>query len=210
MNFKLFPVAKEGWRYIGYSFLLFVVLSVLDLEFLAFFLFLLTLFFIFLFRNPERELPRFEKNSVISPVDGTVISIDELNNSEYAYKITVDSSYLDVSILRSPVSGSVYSIDKVHGTRLDINNQLAGKLNENVEVVFEDSNSNKLKVSHLLKQSIDGIKTDIINSQNTTQTSRYGVMINGLITIYLPSNFRLNISVGNEIKGAETLVGYFS
>ena len=210
MNFKLFPVAKEGWQYIGFSFLLSVVFTVLNLSILAFLLFIITLFFIYLFRNPERELPRFERNSVISPVDGTVLSIDELNNSDYAYKVTIDSSYMDVSILRSPVSGSVYSIDKKFGTRLDSDNKLANKLNEKMEIVFEDSDSNKLKVFHSLKQSVDNINADIISSQNLTQTSRYGVMLNGLTSIYLPRNFRLNVSVESEIKGAETLIGYFS
>ena len=210
MKNNLLPVAKEGWNYIGYSILAFIVSAVLDLGILEFLAFLSTVFFIFVFRNPERELPRFEQNSVISPVDGTVLAIDEINSSDYAYKVTVESSYADVSILRTPVSGLIYSIHKENGARLGKESSLSHTLNENATIVFEDSNSNRLKVSHMLKQSFCGIKLDPFKSQKIVQTSRYGVMVNGITTIYLPQNFRLNISIGNELKSSENLIGYFS
>ena len=210
MKSNLLPIAKEGWLYIGYSLLAFIIFAILDLELFELLAFLFAIFFIFVFRNPERELPRFEKNSVISPVDGTVLAIDEIDDTEYAYKVTVDNSYLDVSILRSPVSGIIYSVKQENGSRLGENSLLSEKLNENASIVFEDVNSNKLKVSHRLKHSFNGIKIDSIKSQNMLQTSRYGVMVNGVTAIYLPQNFRLNITVGNELKASESLVGYFS
>ena len=210
MRNNLLPIAKEGWKYIAYSFAAFIIFAVVDLELLSGLAFVLSAFFIFVYRNPERELPRFEQNSVVCPVDGTILSIDEIDGKDYAYKVTIDSNYLDVPVLRSPISGSVVSLDKSHGTRLGLDSTLANKLNESVNIVFEDNNSNKLKVSHKLKQSLDGIQIDSFKSQNMLQTSRYGVMINGITTIYLPQNFRLNISVANEVKASETLVGYFS
>lgn len=210
MKSNLLPVAKEGLIYIGYSFLAFIVFAILGFGFFELLAFIATLFFIYAFRNPERELPRFEQNSVISPVDGTVLSIDEISDKEYSYKITINSNYLDVGMLRTPVTGSVSYVEKINGSRLKSDIATAQKINENAIVVFEDSNSNRVKISHMLKQSFNGIKMDIAESQNMLQTSRYGVMINGITTIYLPQNFRLDISVGNELKAAETLVGYFS
>jgi len=210
MKSNLLPIAKEGWNYIGYSLLATVIFTTLDLGILAFFALVLAIFFIFVFRNPERELPRFEVNSVICPVDGTVLAIDEIDDAEYAYKVTIDNSYLDVSLLRAPVSGTVYSMYKENGTRLNLDSSLSEKLNENATIVFEDSNSNRLKVSHMLKQSFSGIEIDSIKSQSMLQTSRYGVMVNGMTTIYLPQNFRLNIAVANELKASQSLIGYFS
>lgn len=210
MKNNLLPIAKEGWKYIGFSLLAFVFFAVVNLELLSAVSFILAAFFIFIFRNPERELPRFEQNSVMSPVDGTVLSIDEISDSEYAYKVTIDSTYLNTAILRSPVSGIVHSLEKEYGAKLGLDTKLASKLNENVAITFEDVNANRVKISHMLKQSFQEIRIDAVESKNMLQTSRYGVMVNGVSTIYLPQNFRLNITVADEIKASETLVGYFS
>lgn len=207
---NLLPVSKEGWSYIGFSILAFVIFGILDLEFLQFFSFITTLFFLYVFRNPERLIPNYKSLSVVSPVDGTVLSIEELTESEYAYKIEIQSNYFDVSVLRVPMSSSLNEIKIKKGARLSALSSLSKLINENAELVFEDANSNKVKVVHLVSQSFDGIKLDAIKAQNFSQGARYGVMLKGITTIYLPQNFRLNIGVGNKISGSETLVGYFS
>jgi len=210
MKNNLLPIAKEGWNYIAYSFIAFIVFAIFDLVFFQVISFVLIIFFLFVFRNPERELPRFDTNSVVSPVDGTVLSIDEIQNSDFLYKVTLQSNYTDVSILRSPMNAKINSIEKQSGARLSSSSFLSNKLNENATIIFEDENSNKIKLSHMLNQSFAEIKIDAIKSQNLFQSSRYGVMIDGITTIYLPQNFRLNITVGNELKASESLIGYFS
>ncbi|MBU0721158.1 phosphatidylserine decarboxylase [bacterium] len=210
MRSNLFPIAKEGWNLIGFSFFAFIVFSIIDLDILQFLSLLAIVFLVFVYRNPERMVSIFEKNSVVSPVDGVVSSIEELENSKYAYRLVIDSSYLDVPVLRVPLTSSVKSVDKKHGTRLSAASALSNKLNENVELVFEDESSNKIKLVHMSKQSFDGISINAIQSQKFLQGNRYGVMINGMTYIYLPQNFRLNVNVGNEIIGSETLIGYFS
>ena len=210
MRNNLLPIAKEWWNNIFYSALFFIVFSVLDLEFLSFLSFLVIIFFLFLYRNPERILPLVQNNSVISPVDGVVLSIQEINDSQYAYKIEIDSSHLDVSILRTPFTSSVKRIKHSRGSKLSRFNPLATTLNENAEIVFEDTNENSIKITHMLKQSIDEIKVDIFKDQKFMQGSRYGFMVNGITTIYLPQNFRINLNIGNEIKASQSLVGYFS
>lgn len=46
--------------------------------------------------------------------------------------------------------------------------------------------------------------------ESLKQASRYGFISNATTTIYLPQNFRVNVAVGSELKGSETLIGYFS
>ncbi|MCK4737675.1 MAG: phosphatidylserine decarboxylase, partial [Sulfurimonas sp.] len=112
MKNNLLPIAKEGWNYILGAISLFVIFAFLDLDFLQFFAFLATIFFIFVFRNPERQHLYYQENSVVSPVDGVVASIKELKDDKYAYKIEIDSSYFNVSLLRTPFSSSIESIEK--------------------------------------------------------------------------------------------------
>jgi phosphatidylserine decarboxylase len=210
MKNNLLPIAKEGWSYIVGATLLFVLFIFLDLGFLQFFAFLAIIFFIFLFRNPERQHVYYEKNSVVSPVDGVTVSIEELKDDEYAYKIKIDSSYLNVSLLRTPFNSSLKHVSKLNGARLSPLNSLSKSINENSELIFMDENSNTAKISHRVKQSFMGIKIEAIESQNLNQGSRYGVMVNGITTLYLPQSFRLNISVGSELVASETLIGYFT
>ena len=87
---------------------------------------------------------------------------------------------------------------------------MAKKLNENAEIIYKNTQNQKIKVSHMLKQSFDEIHINIQESQKLSQGSRYGVMINGITTIYLPQNFRLNITQGSKVRASQTLVGYFS
>lgn len=211
MHSNLLPIAKEGWNYIGYSFLATLIFIILDIEILSILSILLLMFFIFSFRNPERELPNFEPNSVLSPVDGKVISIDEIEgDSEYAYKLTLGSSYLDVAILRAPMSATVDSCMKIHGAKLSIDTKLAKSINENIRLVFEDSNKNKVQITHMLNQSFCGIKLDNMKAKSLLQSSRYGVMNAGLTYIFLPHNFRFNIKVSDKVEASQSLIGYFS
>lgn len=90
MKNNLLPIAKEGWTYIAGVVSLFIISAFFDLSFLQFFAFLAIIFFTFVFRNPERQQPYYQENSVVSPVDGVVTSIEELKNNGYAYKIEID------------------------------------------------------------------------------------------------------------------------
>jgi len=210
MRTNLYPVSHEGWKYIAYAALAFILFSIFDIDFFQFLSLGSLLFFIVVFRNPEREAPLFEEFSVVSPVDGLVVSIEELQDKEYSYKVKIESNYLDVSVLRVPLKSSIRSIELKKGARLSSSNPLFEKINEYCALTLEDKNSNKIKVVHRLKQSFDSIHIDAFVNQTRLQGGRYGVMLNGVTTLYLPLNFRLNVNVGNQVKASETLVGYFS
>lgn len=211
MNNNLLPIAKEGWSYIFYTLLVFFVLGFFDLNFLQFFVFLSMIFFMYVFRNPERELLNFQDGSVVSPVDGLVSSITEIEGSDdYAYEIEIDSSYFNVSLLRTPLTSEVTSAYVEKGARLSKFSLLGKSINENAQIVFRDNNNNSLRVVHRLKQSFKNIDLQLVGSQKVNQSSRYGLMVNGTTTIFLPKNFRLNIGVGQELKASQSLIGYFT
>ncbi len=208
MNNNLFPIAKEGWRYIVYSIIAFLVLGFLDFEFLQFFSFLIILLFLYIFRNPERQIPSFEKGGVTSPVDGTITSIQELKDHNYSYKITIESSYFDLSILRSPIESSVKSVDILRGAKLPKLPNLSDKLNENMEIVFEDINSNKIKITHQNILGFSDIKSDAFVSKRFIQGSRYGVMTKGITNVYFPKNTKLDVVVGIKLKACESIIAH--
>lgn len=208
MKNNLLPLAKEGWSYVAYSFIAFLVLGFLDLEFLQFFSFLAILLFLYIFRNPEREVPSFEKGGIVSPVDGVITSIQELHDSNFSYKISIESSYFNVSILRTPIESNLKSINLLRGAKLSKLSKLRDKLNENVEFVFEDSNSNKIKVTHQNVLGFSDIKFDAFVSKRLVQGSRYGLMTKGITNVYFPKNTKLDVVVGMELKACESIMAY--
>ncbi|MBN2782826.1 MAG: phosphatidylserine decarboxylase [Campylobacterales bacterium] len=212
MKNNLLPIAKCGVPYISYALLLFIVFFIVDFEFLALVSFVAAFFFVYIFRNPEREIKYFGDLSVVSPVDGVVLNIEELSDDldGYRYKIKVDNSYGDLALLRAPFDATVTKVLLNRGAKLSSRLELAKKLNENLSVVFQDAKSNKLKVSHTLKQSFVDIDTDLINNQKIAHSTRYATMVNGIVLIYLPENFRLNLKKGDELKASSSLIGYFS
>lgn len=214
MRSNLLPIAKEGWNYLGGAFVAMLIFTLLGFTFLEFFAFLAILFFIFVFRNPERETLLYQQGSVVSPVDGTVLSIEEIDSKEsgdFAYKVEIDSNYLNVSLLRSPFAAIAQSVSLQRGARLSHSASLSSSLNENAVLLFQDRDSkNSIKIVHRLKESFKSIELDVVNLAQLQQGARYGFMFNGVTTLYLPCNFRLNVSVGSEVRASESLIGYFT
>ncbi|WP_310441920.1 phosphatidylserine decarboxylase [Sulfurimonas sp.] len=212
MKSNLLPIAREGWNYLIGSIVLLLIFKFLNFEFLQFLAFLAMMFFVYVFRNPERQNMLYQENSIVSPVDGTVVSIEELHGEENSgYKVEIEGTYLNVSLLRVPFTSSLEHIEIQRGARLSATSPLSKNINENAELVFADKrSSNKIKIIHKLKQSFETIDIDIIKAQDLLQGTRYGLMINGITTIYLPTNFRLNVGLGSELIASETLIGYFT
>ena len=210
MNKNLLPIAKFGLAKISYALILLVVFLVLDFDVLSFIAFLITLALVYIYRNPEREVIIFDKHSVVVPCDGTVVSIEELENEEYAYKVTIENDFKDVGVLRAPMNSKLTHIELIRGTKISLKSTLFEKINENATLVFEDENNHKVKITHRMKQNFDNLSIDAFSAQMFAQGSRYGFMANGVTTIYLPQNFRVNLNIGNEVQASQTLVGYFS
>ncbi|MBA1432839.1 MAG: phosphatidylserine decarboxylase [Epsilonproteobacteria bacterium] len=210
MRNNLFIIAKSGWSTIGYALLAFVIFSLLDLDLFAFLAFIAVVAFIYVFRNPERVMPFYQSNSLVVPCDGVATAIEQLEESDYAYRVDIESSYLNVGVLRLPMQAKLTSVKLVRGSRLAKDTKLFTLLNEYAKLVFTDDANNSIKVVHRLKQSFTPLTIDIIKGETLMQSARYGFMINGVTSLYVPNNFRLNLQVGQEVLASETLVGYFS
>ena len=210
MRNNLFIIAKNGWSYIAYASLAFVIFSLLDLDFLAFLAFVAIGAFVYLFRNPERVMPFYQANSLVAPSDGVITAIEQLEDEVFSYRVDIESSYFNVGILRVPMHAKLSSIQIVRGSRTAKDSKLFTLLNEYAELVFTDDADNSVKIVHRLKQGFAPIDIELVKSQELMQAARYGLMINGITSVYLPSNIRLNVNVGQEVLSSETLIGYFS
>ena len=209
MKNNLFPISNNGLKYIFYAFVASIVFAVFDLDTLSFLAFVLIFVIVYLFRNPEREVSIFDAGSVVSPVDGEVVSIEELSDAEYGYKVVIKSGYLDIGVLRAPCNGYVTKVALKNGARLSYTTPTSKALNAQVELFFKQEKHNTIKVKHIIAQSFAPLALTVFQSQSIRQSSRYGFMLHGYTEIYIPKNFRLNLHRGSKLKASQSLLGFF-
>jgi phosphatidylserine decarboxylase len=206
MSHDTFFISKHSGKYLLTALFVFFISVLLDCEILEFITGITSLVIIYIFRNPERELPKYEANVIVSPVDGVIDSIEELNGKTI---IMIKVGCFDSSILRAPINGIVDSVYKYCGARLSRKNDLANCLNEQVEITYKDANKNELKVKHLLTQSFADLVCDSKSSIEISSGERCGVMVHGLTTITLATKLQSVIVVGSKVEAGITQISEF-
>jgi hypothetical protein len=200
-------ITQFRFKYLGVGLVLFFIFVMLDLELLALISAVGIVGVLYAFRDPEIELHRFEEGSIVAPNDGVVREITMLEDgNDYGVKITIESSYKDISLLRVPCDAKVESFTIVHGTRVCKKSSLFTLLNENGEVVFQDKEGGKIKVQHRLKRSFAPLFFDLNTHKEVLQTARYGVAFNAVVTLYLPKGYSVVVDETQRVKSAESVL----
>src|SRR4030066_1064109 len=104
------------------------------------FLFALTIFMVFFFRDPERKIPTGE-GIFVSPADGKVILIKDVYEKDYlkadTKEISVFMSPLNVHVNRSPCDGKVSIVKYSPGRFKAAYKDEASIKNENIVMVLD-------------------------------------------------------------------------
>lgn len=211
MRNDTFIIAKDGLRCIAATAALALFMMIIDADLLTFAASVLFLLTLWVYRNPERVLPHAQEKSIVSVCDGTVKSIETVEDEEgnVRYNITVKSNFLDTSILRVPFACTVQESTVVSGARLSGTSPLAERLNEKSLVLF-GKGEDQVVVVHTLQLASVGIKNYLQEEHQVFQGARYGLMVKGETMIALPPESRVAIKIGQKVRAGETLIGYFS
>ncbi len=210
MNKNILPISKEGMNSISYIIALMFVSVLLDFDILSFLSFVLLAGLLYIYRNPEREILSSQNNSVVSPVDGKVVSVENIKDDYYGFKVVIESNLTDIGVLRTPINSTVIVVKTIRGAKLSSKSiTLQDKINENTTIIFEDKESNKIKIEHRVKNSLNNISINSNEGFQVVEASRYGYMLNGITAIYLPKGFTANVSLGFEVTASQTVLGSF-
>ena len=139
----MFSARQEARRFliplVVFDLLLFASLFVLNpwlspwIAGLAFIVFLLTVFVVYFFRDPERAVPA-DPSLIVSAADGLVVSVEEMEEPDFhlgrMIRIAVFLSVFDVHVNRSPVDATVKSTVYRTGKFLDVRHADASTHNE--------------------------------------------------------------------------------
>jgi phosphatidylserine decarboxylase len=172
--------------------------------------FLLTLFVISFFRNPERTPPGDDR-TVVAPADGTVIvaqRVPETPLGGEALKISIFMSVFNVHVNRAPLDGTVVDIAYHRGRFLDARDGRASSENERNVVVLEGVAGVRIafvQIAGLIARRIICYPKvgDVLE-----RGRRYGLIRFGSrVDMYLPVDFVPLVKLGDTTVSGETVLG---
>lgn len=206
-----FILSNRGWLLSGVIGALFLFFTMTGLHLFQFLTGGLLLAVLAIFRNPERNTSETEADSVISSVDGVVLSVEEMMVDDHKMmKVTIMNSLWDVSMLRAPFDGTVEGFKIRHGASLPLYNPLADTLNEKAVVSFRSTKGDEIYIEHLSEQNCFPIGIELEKSQKFKEGARYGFLAKGRSIIYLPENSRISVNPGASVRAGESVIGYLN
>ena len=168
------------------------------------------------FRDPERVVPD-EQHAMVSPADGTVSDVTEIENDPLlggpAVRVGIFLSVFNVHINRSPCDGKVIKVEYKKGRFLNaMGHARASEENESNTVVLAEPRGDGRPIA-VVKQIVGLIARRIIFTARDGDTLRRGQRI-GMIKfgsrteLYVPKWLepQVKVRVGQKVRGAADVV----
>lgn len=209
-------IHPEGWRFAITFFVISIFLGFVSTA-ISIIGYLLTIFTLWFFRDPERNTP-YDSNSIISSADGKVCLIDESYppkevslSQEKMKRICVFMNVFNVHINRSPVSGTVKAIVYKEGQFLNASLDKASEKNERSSLVISSANSGPeivvVQIAGLIARRILGF---VSSNDNLVQGERFGLIRFGSrVDIYMPLDAVTKCSVGDKVVAGKSVLASF-
>ncbi|MEW5800926.1 MAG: phosphatidylserine decarboxylase family protein [bacterium] len=212
---KHMPIAKQGFPFI----LFFAVLTVLaalltGISLLAGLLFLLTLFVVFFFRDPERSVPE-DEDLIISPADGKLIQIREIPDNHIlgcpGVQLSIFMSLFNVHVNRMPFKGHILKKTYNPGTFLPAFREKASLLNEQTSLLM-DTRGGQVRMTQIAGQVARRIVCWAEEGDTLGKGERFGLIRFGSrVDLFLPLKNTVVIGkVGDRVKAGESALARFS
>ena len=207
-----FYIHPEGWKFAFIFLVLSLFMSLIYLP-IAYIGYLLTLFTLWFFRNPERKTPK-NSNYIISSADGRVCLIDNAIPPEEVelgcnqmLRICVFMNVFNVHINRSPVEGKIDNIIYKRGSFLNASLDKASEKNERSSMIISNTNGVQIVVVQIAGLIARRILSFVSDNQYLTQGERYGLIRFGSrVDIYMPLNASINCKVGDKVTAGESVL----
>jgi len=203
-------IDPSGWPFVlGGLALAIIALSLLN-PFVGVALLIVTTFFLFFFRDPERTVEAPEA-AVVSPADGRVMVAGPSATAAFPasrwQQISIFLSPMDVHVNRMPVSGRVTGVRYHPGRFLPAYRSDAGELNEYTEVTI-DHHGTTVIVRQIVGVLARRIVCRVKEGEAVRAGDRFGVMKFGSrMDVFVPVESVLRTNVGAKVIGGVTVLG---
>jgi phosphatidylserine decarboxylase len=169
---------------------------------------LLALFFLWFFRDPERQVPAIA-GAIVSPADGKVTDVSIVSiGSTNLLRISIFLNVFNVHVNRSPMAGTIRDIRYQRGKFLNAMSPASAENNEqNIVTVEGDGQTVVFKqIAGLLARRI--VFTKKIGNR-VARGERIGLIKFGSrVDVLLPASARLQVKTGDHVKGGSAILAY--
>ena len=162
------------------------------------------------FRNPKR-LGVLDDNTIMAPVDGKVVVIEEVEEPEYfkdkRLQVSIFMSPINVHVTRYAMSGEI-KYSKYHpGKYLVAWHPKASTDNERTTVVINNTTFGDV----LYRQIAGALAKRIVNYANVGDAVIQGedagfIKFGSRVDLYLPLNTKLKVKLGDKVKGGTQII----
>jgi len=162
------------------------------------------------FRNPKRNVFLNDSN-VVSPVDGKVVVIEEVQENEYfqdkRIQVSVFMSPINVHVTRYPIGGEV-AFSKYHpGKYLVAWHPKASEENERTTVVVDNPTFGKV----LYRQIAGALAKRIVNYAEVGNKVNQGddsgfIKFGSRVDLFLPLDSKIKVQLNQKVRGGESII----
>lgn len=167
---------------------------------------LLAAFFLWFFRDPEREIPE-AAGLIVSPADGKVTAIRKIASADgEKYHISIFLNVFNVHVNRAPVGGIIRAVDYKKGEFLNAMNPVSAEKNEQnrVEIVSGNCSVQFTQIAGLLARRI------VFNKKigdRVQRGERVGLIKFGSrVDVIFPATSTLQIQLGDHVQGGSSIL----
>ena len=208
----LFPkLHKEGYRFLAASAVITFILLLIS-NFLGIVGFIITIWIFYFFRDPEK-FPINDENYLLSPADGTISQIVEVNgptelgmeNKKFT-RVSIFMNVFNCHVNRVPSSGKIDKIFYKSGKFLNASLDKASEDNERNYIKMINKNGDDLILVQIAGLIARRIVCEVQESDEIKQGDKFGIIRFGSRVDLYFENYELLVKKNQKTISGETII----
>lgn len=167
-------------------------------------LYLLAVFCLYFFRDPERLVPAGAV--AVSPADGRIVSITRV--SPNTTRISIFLNIFDVHVNRSPISGAISAVCYQRGKFLMASREKASEHNEQNTVTIDGTGTRVVfkQIAGVIARRIVFTKKpgDIVRAGERVGLIKFGSRVD----VFLGPEWEIQVREGERVKGGSSVLAF--
>ena len=208
----LFPkLHKEGYRFLAIAAVVTFILLLIS-KFFGIISLIITIWIFYFFRDPER-FPINDENYLLSPADGVISQITEVNGPEELglenkkfTRVSIFMNVFDCHVNRVPSSGKVTQIFYKPGEYINASLDKASEKNERNYVKMLNKNGDELILVQIAGLIARRIVCEVNENEEVKQGDKLGMIRFGSRVDLYFENYRLLAKLNQKTVGGETII----
>lgn len=174
---------------------------------------LLALFTLNFFRDPPRTITQ-DPDEIVSPADGLVDGIENLDDSPYydgpCTRISIFLNVFNVHINRAPDDSTIQSITHKDGEYRNAMDPYSAQVNES-NWLHLDTPHGPMTVRQISGAIARRIVCPAQKGEKLKKGEKFGMIKFGSRTeLYLPTNAEIKVQLKDKVKGGATIIARFN